>query len=599
MAFPNTTPFSWNPRIEISDEEYKLFHQIDRELLSTLIHTLRRDSFDAISVVSFLLWLERNMLGSKAVEKVNRDWPNHLIDMLADQVVALLQWLKNPTLVWEMRGDISLIQELCSPDVGFVYLHHRRLQILKEKTEIVHEMAEKAFKDMFPGGVVDRSVDEGVGQGSNGGAVNVPREIEKSFFSVQVGSGSGYGHGPRVPESNVGGELTAGVPVYGDVGQGSSGGAVNVPREIEKSFFSVHVGSGSGYGHSPRVPESNVGREFAAEVPVHGLPELRSYNHDGAGFEIRGRYVGDPRELRNVNHNVGGYGSTAAGLIHGRLLHDIREAENQNIGVRLAARSVRNPPELPNNIYNGVGYQTDPRVIYVPRQLNRVNHPGLGYATAGGLVQVHREPINMPGGGAAGVFGTIGGLLQLYREAENMNGDDSDDEQIPDDDLILPNIPFGPRMGYVETDGGNPGNSRRSEMVHTRRPYTEDELSMLLSGLNVREEETGVHDDDKTVFLTFSRGYPITEPEIWGFFTRRFGNFIKAIHFEEVQEGVQALYARMVAQNCSVLPLICGVNVRTKYVINGKHVWAKKYVRKHHTPPPRLSSSTADPPPSP
>ncbi|KAL8145779.1 hypothetical protein AgCh_003796 [Apium graveolens] len=70
------------------------------------------------------------------------------------QVNVLLECLKNPTLVWEMCGDISMIQELCDQDVGFVYLHQRRLEILRMRTGIVSELHEKAFKDFFPNGVI-------------------------------------------------------------------------------------------------------------------------------------------------------------------------------------------------------------------------------------------------------------------------------------------------------------------------------------------------------------------------------------------------------------------------------------------------------------
>ncbi|XP_074347668.1 uncharacterized protein LOC141686538 [Apium graveolens] len=147
------------PAIEVPDEVYKLFHTIDRRLLPTLIHTLNCDLFDSISVVAFLLWLERSRLGPKAVLKVNQDWPNHLIDMLVDQVCAAGMVEESDACL-----GISMIRELCTEDVGFVYLHQRRLEILRKRTEIVNEMAEKAFKDMFPNGVVDPSVQDGVGQ---------------------------------------------------------------------------------------------------------------------------------------------------------------------------------------------------------------------------------------------------------------------------------------------------------------------------------------------------------------------------------------------------------------------------------------------------
>ncbi|KAL6504045.1 hypothetical protein OROGR_025968 [Orobanche gracilis] len=95
------------------------------------------------------------------------------------------------------------------------------------------------------------------------------------------------------------------------------------------------------------------------------------------------------------------------------------------------------------------------------------------------------------------------------------------------------------------------------------------------------EEEIEVPADDRTVFLTFSKGYPITEDEVREFFTRRFGDFIEDLIMQEVGEEEQVLYARMVARSVSVLEGIVGGN-KAKYIINGKHVWARKYVKKQH-----------------
>ncbi|CAA0829565.1 Unknown protein [Striga hermonthica] len=60
-----------------------------------------------------------------------------------------------------------------------------------------------------------------------------------------------------------------------------------------------------------------------------------------------------------------------------------------------------------------------------------------------------------------------------------------------------------------------------------------------------------------------------------------FGDFIEDLIMQEVCEDEQVLYARMVARSTAVIDGIVGGN-KAKYVINGKHVWARKYVKKHH-----------------
>ncbi|CAN6927498.1 unnamed protein product [Brassica oleracea] len=106
----------------------------------------------------------------------------------------------------------------------------------------------------------------------------------------------------------------------------------------------------------------------------------------------------------------------------------------------------------------------------------------------------------------------------------------------------------------------------------------------------VGSEEVVVLADDRTVFLTFSKGYPISESEVVVYFTRRFGEVIEAILMQEVEENEQPLFARMVLKmECaSKMDEIVGPGNKRKFTIDGKHVWARKYVRKN-------PSSTASP----
>ncbi|MCE3216107.1 hypothetical protein HAX54_004926 [Datura stramonium] len=95
----------------------------------------------------------------------------------------------------------------------------------------------------------------------------------------------------------------------------------------------------------------------------------------------------------------------------------------------------------------------------------------------------------------------------------------------------------------------------------------------------VKDQENEVPPDDRTVFLTFSKGYPITETEVRDFFTRKFGEDVEAVYMQEVTDDEQALYARLVTRTPSVLEAIVDGG-KAKYNINGKHVWARKYVKK-------------------
>ena len=111
------------------------------------------------------------------------------------------------------------------------------------------------------------------------------------------------------------------------------------------------------------------------------------------------------------------------------------------------------------------------------------------------------------------------------------------------------------------------------------------------TALEEGENEEGVIPaDDRTVFLTFSKGYPTSESEVRVYFTRRFGEVIEAILMQEVEENEQPLFARMVLKmECaSIIEEIVGPANKKKFTLDGKHVWARKYVRKK-------PSSTATP----
>ncbi|VVA40933.1 PREDICTED: LOW QUALITY PROTEIN [Prunus dulcis] len=54
-----------------------------------------------------------------------------------------------------------------------------------------------------------------------------------------------------------------------------------------------------------------------------------------------------------------------------------------------------------------------------------------------------------------------------------------------------------------------------------------------------------------TLFLTFSRGHPVSEEELRGFFTRKFGECIEAICMGAEERNSQPLFARVVVKSSS------------------------------------------------
>ncbi|XP_068634695.1 uncharacterized protein [Aristolochia californica] len=87
-------------------------------------------------------------------------------------------------------------------------------------------------------------------------------------------------------------------------------------------------------------------------------------------------------------------------------------------------------------------------------------------------------------------------------------------------------------------------------------------------------------DDHRSMFLTFSRGYPLRREEVLRFFTSRWGNCVQTLSIERTQNDSQPMYGRVVFNNASVIPLILNGSTTAKFVVNGKHLWARLFVPK-------------------
>ncbi|KAH1261628.1 hypothetical protein GmHk_02G004446 [Glycine max] len=103
----------------------------------------------------------------------------------------------------------------------------------------------------------------------------------------------------------------------------------------------------------------------------------------------------------------------------------------------------------------------------------------------------------------------------------------------------------------------------------------------ITTGTNDEKKEVQVPIDDRIIFMTFSKGYPISEPEVRDFITR-YGDIIEAFCMQDVVPPEQPLYARLVirAEAIHIIDHFLESSNKVKLSINGKHAWARKYFRK-------------------
>ncbi|RHN64566.1 hypothetical protein MtrunA17_Chr4g0070461 [Medicago truncatula] len=86
--------------------------------------------------------------------------------------------------------------------------------------------------------------------------------------------------------------------------------------------------------------------------------------------------------------------------------------------------------------------------------------------------------------------------------------------------------------------------------------------------------------DDRTLFVTFSKGYRVEEWEVKEFFSMAYGDCIETLFMQETQANEQPLFARIVFHKVSTIDMILRGASKVKFSINGKHVWVRKFVPK-------------------
>lgn len=115
--------------------------------------------------------------------------------------------------------------------------------------------------------------------------------------------------------------------------------------------------------------------------------------------------------------------------------------------------------------------------------------------------------------------------------------------------------------------------------------FTASQFDQAASGFGRAGSAGGDHvvalpAEERTMFVTFSKGYPVYEWEVREFFTRAYGDCIESLQMQQVQPNEQSLFARIVFHSSSTIEVVLDGLSKAKFTINGKHVWMRKFVPK-------------------
>ncbi|KAJ1288867.1 hypothetical protein BS78_02G120800 [Paspalum vaginatum] len=111
-------------------------------------------------------------------------------------------------------------------------------------------------------------------------------------------------------------------------------------------------------------------------------------------------------------------------------------------------------------------------------------------------------------------------------------------------------------------------------------------LATLFDSLNLKEEaydamqqDSSLPRDERTILVSFSNDYPFTKDELYDFFMWNFGD-VEVVSMEEPIESRPPLYAHITFFAQETVFRILGRNGMVKFIIHGKHLWARQCVPK-------------------
>ncbi|MCL7047254.1 hypothetical protein MKW94_020446 [Papaver nudicaule] len=82
----------------------------------------------------------------------------------------------------------------------------------------------------------------------------------------------------------------------------------------------------------------------------------------------------------------------------------------------------------------------------------------------------------------------------------------------------------------------------------------------------------------RTMFVTFSRGFPISEYQLREFFVRTYGDCIENLFMQEIRPPQrQSMYAKVVFRASETIDEILAGEEKVRFILNGRHIQARRF----------------------
>ncbi|ONK72428.1 uncharacterized protein A4U43_C04F19330 [Asparagus officinalis] len=87
--------------------------------------------------------------------------------------------------------------------------------------------------------------------------------------------------------------------------------------------------------------------------------------------------------------------------------------------------------------------------------------------------------------------------------------------------------------------------------------------------------------EERTLFVTFSNGYPLTEEELHSFFMRNYGD-VEAVKLQKPKGSKPPLFAHVSFYSLATVHRVLNGNQKVKFMTGGKHLWARRFYPKRN-----------------
>nr|GMD50597.1 RNA-binding protein Musashi Rbp6 like [Ipomoea batatas] len=119
------------------------------------------------------------------------------------------------------------------------------------------------------------------------------------------------------------------------------------------------------------------------------------------------------------------------------------------------------------------------------------------------------------------------------------------------------------------------GKQLSLKFFHENRANALCGIRMVVETVCVKEPK-----DDRTMYATFSNGYPVFDWELWGYFIGMYGDCVESISMQAVKPNEQSMFALIVFSSPRIVHLILRGRETANFTIKGKEVWIRKCIRK-------------------